>query len=122
MRLAFLLLLSACQTRTYLPVEMEKVEVRLSTEQLVCHVRSIADAQKLSFHYGTSEQSYGSLATFRLIGDGIELTLVNPERAHTFDLRAYDKTSGGTRAVPARRAFAAFRTALRGPISPACTN
>ena len=66
----------------------------MTTDQLVCHVRNIAASQRLSFHYGTSDQPYGTLATFRLIGDGFELLLFNPEKPKTFVLDVYDMSKG----------------------------
>lgn len=120
-RSGFLFLLASCEAQTQLPLVEKQVELRLSTEPLVCHIRSIADAQKLRFHYGTSEQPFGTMATFRLIGDGFELIAYNPERAHTYVVQAYDMSSNGEANTPARHAFAAFRTALVGPLSPACS-
>ena len=119
--LGCLLLLASCYSaRSQLPVVAEDVELRVPTEQLVCHVRSIAADQKLSFHYGTSEQTYGTMATFRLIGEGFEVVAYNPERAHTYVLQAYDMSSKGDESVRAQRAFAAFRTAFLAPVGPAC--
>ena len=117
-----LLLLTSCGARAQLPVVAEDVELRLSTQQLVCHVRSIAAAQKLSFHYGTFEQPFGTTATFRLIGDGYELVAYNPERADTYVLQAYDMSSEDGGNARARRAFGTFRTALLKPISPVCAH
>jgi hypothetical protein len=112
-----LLLLAGCSASTQLPIVEQQVELGVPTEQLVCHVRSIAEAQKLSFHYGTFEPSK---VTFRLIGDGFELVAYNPEGPHSYVLQAHDMSSDGKGRVPAQRAFAAFRTALLGPLSPAC--
>jgi hypothetical protein len=118
--LAFgLLLLASCSARTQLPIAEQGVELDVPMEQLVCHVRSIAEAQKLSFHYGTFEPSK---ATFRLIGDGFELVAYNPEGPHAYVLQAYDMSSDGTGRGPAQHAFAAFRTALLEPVSSACAH
>lgn len=114
-----LLLLAGCSARTQLPIFEEEVELSVPTERLVCHVRSIAEAQKLSFHYGTFEPSK---ATFRLIGDGFELVVYNPERAHAYVLQAYDMSPDGKARAPAQHAFQAFRTALLEPVSSACAN
>ena len=118
--LAFcLLLLASCRAQTQLPIIEQEVALSGPTEQLVCHVRGIAEAQKLSFHYGTFEPSK---ATFRLIGDGFELVAYNPEGAHAYVLQAYDMSSDGKGRAPALRAFAAFRTALLEPVSSACAH
>jgi hypothetical protein len=114
-----LLLLASCRAQTRLPIVEQDVELRVSTEQLVCHVRGIAEAQKLSFHYGTFEPSK---ATFRLIGDGFELIAYNPEGPHTYVVQAYDMSSDGKGRAPALRAYAAFRTALLEPVSSACAH
>ncbi len=113
------LFLASCWGRTQLPIVEQEVTLSGPTEQVVCHVRGIAEAQKLSFHYGTFEPSK---ATFRLIGDGFELIAYNPERAHTYVLQAYDMSSDGKGRAPALRAFAAFRTALLEPVSSACAH
>ena len=113
------LFLASCWARTQLPIVDQEVALSGPTEQVVCHVRGIAEAQKLSFHYGTFEPSK---ATFRLIGDGFELIAYNPERAHTYVLQAYDMSSDGKGRAPALRAFAAFRTALLEPVSSACAH
>ena len=116
--LAFgLLLVASCRAQTQLPIVEQEVRLGVSTDELVCHVRSIAAAQKLRFHYGTFEPSK---ATFRLIGDGFELVAYNPEGPHSYVLQAYDISSDGKGRAPAQRAFAAFRTALLGPPSSAC--
>ena len=116
--LAFgLLLLASCRVQSRLPIVEQDVGVNVRPDQLVCHVRNIAAAQKLSFHYGTFEPSK---ATFRLIGDGFELIAYNPEGPHTYVLQAYDMSSDGRGRAPAQRAFAAFRTALLKPLSSAC--
>jgi hypothetical protein len=84
----------------------------MSADELVCHVRNISKAQRLSFHYGTSEEPYGTMATFRLIGDRIELILLNDEKRFTYELGAYDLSDNGEAKSRAKKAFAAFRTAL----------
>lgn len=118
--LAFgLLLLASCRAQTQLPIVEQDVELSARTEQVVCQVRTIAAAQKLSFHYGTYEPSK---ATFRLIGDGFELMAYNPEGPHTYVLQAYDTSTDGRGRAPAQRVFAAFRTALLKPLSSACAN
>jgi hypothetical protein len=118
--LAFgLLLLVSCSARTQLPIVQQEVDLSIPTQHLVCHVRNIAEAQRLSFHYGTFEPSK---VTFRLIGDGFELVAYNPERAHTYLLQAYDMSPDGKGRAPAEHAFAAFRTALLEPVSPACAH
>jgi hypothetical protein len=111
--------LASCWARTQLPIVEQEVALTGPTEQLVCHIRGIAQAQKLSFHYGTFEPSK---ATFRLIGDGFELVAYNPEGPHAYVLQAYDMSSDGKGHAPALRAFAAFRTALLGPVSSACAH
>jgi len=114
-----LLLLASCRAQTHLPVVEQELELSVPTEQLACHVRSIAAAQKLSFHYGTFEPSK---ATFRLIGDGFELVAYNPEGPHAYVLQAYDLSADGRGGASAQRAFAAFRTALLEPLSSACAH
>ena len=116
--LAFLSLAS-CWARTQLPVEEEEAELRVPVEQLVCHVREIAAAQKLSFHYGTFEPAK---ATFRLIGKDFELVAYNPEGPSHSVVGAYDMSSDGSGRAPARRALAEFLTALQRPISPSCAH
>jgi hypothetical protein len=106
------LLVSACKATIRLPVSREVLDLHISADQLVCHVRNISDAQRLSFHYGTSQQSFGIMATFRLIGDRFEITLVNDQRPFEYDLRAYDMSDDGVARSRAKRAFAAFKTAL----------
>ena len=103
------LLLAACKVTTQLPVSRELLELQLKPDELVCHVRTISEGQNLDFHYGTSQQSFGTMATFRLIGDGIEITLVNDQRQSEYDLRAYDE---GASQSQTEKAFAAFKAAL----------
>lgn len=118
--LAFgLLLLASCRAQTQLPIIEQEVALSGPTEQVACQVRTIAAAQKLSFHYGTYEPSK---ATFRLIGDGFELMAYNPEGPHRYVLQAYDMSSDGKGRAPALRAFAAFRTALLESPSSACAH
>jgi hypothetical protein len=98
--LAFgLQLLASCRAQTQLPIVEQDVDLNVRTEQLVCHVRRFAAAQKLSFHYGTFEPSK---ATFRLIGDGFELVAYNPEVPHSYVLQAYDMSSDGAEEELAR--------------------
>ncbi len=84
------LLLAACQVTSHEPVKIEVLSIQMTADELVCHVRNISQDQGLSFHYGTSEQSFGTMATFRLIGDEFELLLLNPQKPFTYDLSAYD--------------------------------
>jgi hypothetical protein len=118
--LAFhLLLLASCSARSQLPIVEQEVALSSPTEQLVCHVRGIAEAQKLSFHYGTFEPRK---ATFRLIGDGFELVAYNPEGGRAYVLQAYDMSADGKGRAPALRAFARFRSALLKPEGGACAH
>jgi len=110
-------LLASCSARTQLPIVEDEVEIHVPTHQLVCHIRSIATAQKLSFHYGT----FANKATFRLIGPGFELTAYNPGSSHTYVLEAYDMSADGKGTAPARDAFDAFRAALKRPIDSGCS-
>lgn len=84
----------------------------MSADELVCHVRDIAKAQHLSFHYGTSEQPFGTMATFRLVGDDFELLLLNPEKPFTYDFGAYDLSDQGQVQGRAVTAYSKFRTAV----------
>ena len=118
--LAALMVLS-CRASTQLPLKSETVELPMNTERLVCHVRNIASSQQLSFHYGTSVQPYGTLATFRLIGDSFEIVLYNPEKASTYILDLYDMSKGDAR-ERAEKAYAIFAHSLSKEPSEDCVN
>jgi len=106
------LLVSACKGTTQLPVSREVLDLRMSADELVCHVRNISKAQRLSFHYGTYQGSSSTTAHFRLIGDRFEIVLVNFVRPFEYDLRAYDMSDRGVARSRAEKAFAGFKTAL----------
>ncbi len=116
---ATLLMLFACTAKTQLPVQDEEFALNLSTEQLVCQVRSIAAEQQLSFHYGTFKAS-GSRATFRLIGNQFEIVLYNPE--HRYVLQAYDMSANGRVRERTLLAFARFKRALLARPSGSCAH
>ena len=116
---AGVLALAACEPTTNLPLRGEVINLPLSVEQLVCHVRQVSASQGLSFHYGTSDQSFGKMATFRLIGDGYEITLVNAEKPFEYDLRVYDASSETADNRPVL-AYSRFKRALLEPPSGEC--
>ena len=113
--------LSACEITTNLPVKREILNLSLNTEELVCHVRQVSAAQGLRFHYGTSEQPFGRMATFRLIGDDYEITLVNAEKPFAYDLHVYDVSPDKTAHRRAQDAYSTFREALLGRPSSKCS-
>jgi len=106
------LLVSACKVTTQLPVSREVLDLRMNADELVCHVRNISNAQRLSFHYGTFEGSFGTSSTFRLIGDRFEIVVMNLQRPFEYELRAYDMSDEGVTRSRAEKAFAGFKTAL----------
>lgn len=113
-------LLVACKATTDLPVSREVLELNVGADELVCHVKAISNAQRLSFHYGTSQQSFGTMATFRLIGEKFEITLVNDQKPFEYDLRAYDMSDDGSARNRTAEAFSAFKTALTEPPNEEC--
>ncbi len=126
MQLRFILfsvsiMLAACKSEVTLPIERSFVNIDKKKEETVCIVRTIAKLQDLSFHFGTSDQSFGSMNTFRLIGDGYEITMVNPESATKYELRAYNKSGDAAVDVIARSQFEKFKQQLLIPRHE-CTN
>ena len=119
--LASTALLSACKATYELPLKSEQIELRVSTGQLVCHVRKIAADQGLSFHYGTDVQPQGTLATFRLIDDEFEIVLV-AERRFSYILDIYDTSPNGSARTRAASAYATFKQALLEPPSGECAS
>ena len=113
-------LLVACKATTHLPVTREVLELNIGAGELVCHVKAISNTQRLSFHYGTSQQSFGAMATFRLIGEKFEITLVNDQKPFEYDLRAYDVSDDGSARNRTAEAFSAFKTALIEPPNEEC--
>jgi len=113
-------LLVACKATTHLPVTREVLELNVAADELVCHVKAISNDQRLSFHYGTSQQPFGTMATFRLIGEKFEITLVNNQKAFEYDLRAYEMSDDGSARSRAVDAFSAFKSALTAPTNAEC--
>jgi hypothetical protein len=93
----------------------------MSTDQLVCHVRKIAASEQLSFHYGTSAQPYGTLATFRLIGNDFEIVLYNPESPTIYVLDVYDMSKGQAR-ERAEQAYTTFAQSLSRKPAEECAD
>lgn len=114
-----LLLLSACSARTHTAVANEVIELDMQTDDLVCHLKDISARNGLSFHYGTFADSFGTAATFRLIGDGYEVAIINPEMSK-YDLSAYDLAKRPETANRALDAFEAVKTGMRAPLSATC--
>jgi hypothetical protein len=94
LQLALFAALVGCHAESRLPTEESNVEIEIPSVQLICKVRQIARENDLSFHYGTSEQPYGTLSTFRLIGRGFEITLYNPEKPNSYILSLYENPPG----------------------------
>lgn len=117
--LAGSLLISACSVRTHTPVANEIIVLEMPTDELVCHVKFLSAQVGLSFHYGTFEDSFGTATTFRLIGDGYEVTIINPERS-TYDLSAYDLAKRPGTAGQALNAFEQIKGGLMAPLSEEC--
>jgi len=66
-------------------------------------------------HYGTSEQPFGRMATFRMIGKGFEITLYNPEKPTTYYLSLYETSPGKARLPEAQAKYAEFGRELMKP-------
>ena len=105
--------LGGCHSESQLPVEETTIELTMPTEDLICHVRNASRDLHLRFYYGTSEQPYGTLATFRLIGRGFEITLYNPESPARFYLSLYDMRLQKDDAQPGRSAYRDMESRLR---------
>src|SRR5687768_15161058 len=67
-----LVISSSCVQRTDRPIANDLIDVGTPIEQVICQVRLLSASNDLRFHYGTYG-SQGSLANFRLIGDGYEV-------------------------------------------------
>jgi len=94
-----------CTVKSRRPIEETKMELRLIPSDLTCRVSRAADELNLGFHYGTSDQPYGKLSTYRLIGSGFEIVLYNPEAPHTYYLSVYQMRPQPEVAARAKLAF-----------------
>lgn len=71
------------------PVVSSTVNINISGDDLVNQVKHISNCLDLSFHYGSSDQPYGVMMTFRLIGKGYEIVIYNPDSKSNYYIRAY---------------------------------
>jgi predicted ATP-dependent Lon-type protease len=108
-------LLSSCSPKTRQPIEEQEIVLRIGTEALVCRVKNIAGELNLGFHYGTSDQPFGKIATFRLIGDQYEIILYNPERRTDYFLSLYSDSQDERIRAAAKRTFVRMKSTLSQP-------
>lgn len=113
------LILGGCYAKSRLPIEEATIELKMPVSDLVCNVRNFSEKLNLSFHYGTSSQPYGTLATFRLIGSDFEIILYNPENETKFYLSLYSSRRDNKLGNQARMTFQELEHALRDA-SPGC--
>ena len=114
-----LLSVCSCVQRTDLPVAHDLVELDRPLGEVVCHLRALSANSNLSFHYGTYG-SKNSLASFRLIGEGYEVTIVTPKE-HTYDVSAYDLKEGPDTRARALNAYNAIKSGMLAPLPRACS-
>lgn len=110
---------TGCSTRTDLPIERSVLAVRHTPDGIICLARLLSKQQRLRFYYGTYNESFGKAVTFRMIGDGFELILVNPTEG-IYDLSAYDIAKNGSSDLAARRAFASVKAAISAALPKRC--
>ena len=118
----FTLVVGGCASETQMPLKRDILTLQQETATLICQVRSLSDARGLSFHYGTSAQPHGTMVTFRLIGEGFEIVLVNPEEQHKFDLSVYERPKGRKDVDTALHAYREFKQGLASPVPQRCQN
>ena len=113
-----LVLSSACVQRTDLPIANDLLDLDRPMDQVVCHMKVLSARNSLSFHYGTYGAT-GSLANFRLIGDGFEVTIITPKERR-YDLSAYDLAKGPETRARALKAYQSIKSGMLAPLPPAC--
>ena len=119
--LAPICVLMACQAKITQPINRQLVRIAGTSSEIVCKVRQIARDEKLSFHYGTADKSIGTMNTFRLIGEGYEITMVNDLQLEEYDLRLYANSGQQSpEYVIAQEKFSAVRQFVIGPTPKGC--
>lgn len=120
--LPLMLALCSCKATTQLPVTTDEITVRVGVDELVCHVRGLSAEQNLSFHYGTFTGNGGGQATFRLIGDLFEITMVRWNSRPVYELHAYDTSKDARARQQAARGLEHFKAALLERLGQECAS
>ena len=110
--------LCSCVQRTDKAIANDLIVLERPTDQVVCHLRVLSANNDLNFRYGTYG-SQGSLASFRLIGDGYEVTIITPTE-RKYDMSLYDLEKSPDTRARALGAYNAVKSGLSAPLPAVC--
>lgn len=89
----FFALTNACSSSQTTPALRETISLCGGTDSVTNEIREISKKSSLSFHYGTHNTEWGKQATFRLIGNGFEISIFNAFSESDYEIRALEVNS-----------------------------